>query len=79
MQYVGGSENLSDIWNFLLPISAGVIVSWFILWFISHKSINQGIGMASKILIPSVFIIMIIIVIYALTLPGAAIGIIVNC
>ena len=75
MQYVGGSENLSDIWNFLLPISAGVIVSWFILWFISHKSINQGIGMASKILIPSVFIIMIIIVIYALTLPGAAIGI----
>ena len=72
---VGGSDNLSNIWNFLLPISVGVIIKWFILWFISHKSINQGIGVASKILIPSVFVIMIIIVIYALTLPGAIIGI----
>ncbi|WP_295613217.1 sodium-dependent transporter [uncultured Methanobrevibacter sp.] len=72
---VGGSNNLSNIWNFLLPISVGVIITWFILWFISHKSINQGIGVASKILIPSVFVIMIIIVIYALTLPGAMIGI----
>ena len=71
----GGSDNLSNIWNFLLPISVGVIITWFILWFISHKSINQGIGVASKILIPSVFVIMIIIVIYALTLPGAMIGI----
>ncbi len=50
---VGGSDNLSNIWNFLLPISVGVIITWFILWFISHKSINQGIGVASKILIPN--------------------------
>ncbi len=66
---VGGSENLSKIGNFFIPIGIGVIITWFILWFISHKSINKGIGVASKILIPSVFIIMIIIVIYALTLP----------
>ncbi|MEE1337107.1 hypothetical protein [Methanobrevibacter sp.] len=51
-----------------------MIVSWFILWFISHRSIEKGIGLASKILIPAVFIIMAIIVIYALTLPGASIG-----
>ena len=72
---VGGSENLSKIGNFFIPIGIGVIITWFILWFISHKSINKGIGVASKILIPSVFVIMIIIVIYALTLPGAMIGI----
>ena len=72
---VGGSENLSKIGNFFIPIGMGVIITWFILWFISHKSINKGIGVASKILIPSVFVIMIIIVIYALTLPGAMIGI----
>ena len=72
---VGGSENLSKIGNFFIPVGIGVIVSWFILWFISHRSIDKGIGLASKILIPAVFIIMAIIVIYALTLPGASIGI----
>ena len=72
---VGGSSNLSKIGHFFIPISIGVVITWFILWFISHKSIERGIGLASKILIPSVFVIMGIIVVYALTLPGATIGI----
>lgn len=72
---VGGSENLEDIGNFFIPVGIGVIVSWFILWFISHRSIDKGIGLASKILIPGVFVMMAIIVVYALTLPGASIGI----
>ena len=71
VQNVGGSENLANIGNFFIPIGAGVIVSWFI----SHRSIDKGIGLASKILIPAVFVMMAIIVIYALTLPGASIGI----
>ena len=75
VQNVGGSSNLSKIGNFFIPIGIGVIATWFLLWIISHKSINDGIGVASKILIPSVFVIMTIIVIYALTLPGASIGI----
>lgn len=72
---VGGSENISSIFDFFLPIGVGVVISWIILWFISHRSIDKGIGLASKILIPSIFIIMAIIVIYALMLPGAGIGI----
>lgn len=75
VQNVGGSENLSKIGEFFIPIAGGVIASWIILWFISHRSIDKGIGLASKILIPAVFIIMAIIVIFALTLPGASIGI----
>ena len=75
VQNVGGSNNLSNMGNFFIPIGIGVIVSWIILWFISHRSIDKGIGLASKILIPAVFIIMAIIVIFALTLPGAGIGI----
>ena len=72
---VGGSDSLADMGNFFIPVTVGVIVSWIILWFISHRSIDKGIGLASKILIPSVFIIMAIIVVFALTLPGANIGI----
>lgn len=72
---VGGSENLSTIGNFFIPVGVGVIVSWIVLWFISHRSIDEGIGLASKILIPAVFVIMAIIVVFALMLPGAGIGI----
>ena len=75
VQNVGGSENISKIGNFFLPVAGGVILSWFILWFISHRSIDKGIGLASKILIPAVFVIMAIIVVFALMLPGASIGI----
>jgi len=72
---VGGSSNLSNLSSFILPTVIGVFVIWFIVWFISHKDLNDGIGKISTILIPSLFIIMIGIVLYALTLPGAGIGI----
>lgn len=74
-QTVGGSSNLSNAGVFLLPTTVGVFLLWIVLWCISHRNIDEGIGMVSKILIPSLFIIMGIIVIYSLTLPGAGIGI----
>jgi NSS family neurotransmitter:Na+ symporter len=75
VQNVGGSDNLSNMSNFFIPVGIGVIISWAVLWFISHRSIDKGIGLASKILIPAVFVIMAVIVIFALMLPGAGIGI----
>ena len=73
--YVGGSSNMNMATNFLLPTSIGVIFLWIVLWFISHKDVDKGIGKFSKVLIPSLFIIMAIIIIYAVTLPGAGLGI----
>lgn len=72
---VGGTSNLSDMSFFLIPTTIGVFITWFMLWFISNKDVDEGIGKASKILIPLLFIIMAIIIVYALTLPGAEIGI----
>ncbi|AMD17107.1 sodium:calcium symporter [Methanobrevibacter sp. YE315] len=72
---IGGTTNLSDAATFLLPATVGVLITWFMMWFITNKDIDKGIGMASKILIPLLFIIMAIIIVYALTLPGAHIGI----
>ena len=72
---VGGSSNISDIGFLIIPTTVAVLVVWFILWFISNKDIDKGIGKASKILIPLLFIIMAVIIVYALTLPGASIGI----
>lgn len=72
---VGGSSNLSNASFLLIPTTIGVLLLWVILWFISHKNVDKGIGKVSKILIPALFVIMGCIIVYALTLPGAGIGI----
>ncbi|WP_295112907.1 sodium-dependent transporter [uncultured Methanobrevibacter sp.] len=74
-QNVGGSSNLSNASFLLIPTTIGVLLLWIVLWFIAHKNVDKGIGKVSKILIPALFIIMGIIVVYALTLPGAGVGI----
>ena len=75
VQNVGGSSNLSNLSSFILPTTIGVLIIWIIVWFISHRDLNDGIGKISMILIPALFIIMVGVVLYALTLPGANIGI----
>ena len=72
---VGGSSNLADASFLLIPTTVGVVLLWIVLWFISHRDVDKGIGKVSKILIPALFVIMGIIIVYALTLPGASIGI----
>lgn len=72
---VGGSSNLDNVTSLLIPTTIGVLITWAILWFISNKDIDKGIGKASNIRIPLLFIIMGIIIVYSLTLPGASIGI----
>ena len=72
---VGGSSDLSNIGSLSIPTTVSILVIWIIIWFISHRELNDGIGKISKILIPSLFTIMAGIIIYALTLPGAGIGI----
>ena len=72
---VGGSSNLSNMSSFIIPTIISMLIVWFFVWYISHKDLNEGIGKASKILIPLLFGIMIFIIVFALTLPGASIGI----
>ena len=72
---VGGSSNLSNASFLLIPTTVGVLILWVILWFISHRDVDKGIGEVSKILIPALFVIMGIIIVYALTLPGSSLGI----
>ena len=75
VQSVGGSSNLSNASFLLIPTTVGVLILWVVLWVISHRDVDKGIGMVSKLLIPSLFVIMGIIIVYALTLPGASLGI----
>jgi NSS family neurotransmitter:Na+ symporter len=72
---VGGSSNLADANFLLIPTTVAVLFLWVVLWFISHKNVEDGIGKVSKVLIPALFLIMGFIIVYALTLPGAGVGI----
>lgn len=60
--------------HFVPLVAIAIIVIWILIWFICHKNLNDGIGKASNMLVPFMFIIMIGIVIYSLTIPGASIG-----
>lgn len=68
------TDSLSGVFNFIPIIAIFMLVGWFIVWFISHKSLNEGLGRVCKIFVPLLFVVMFVIVIFSLTLPGALIG-----
>ena len=72
---VGGNSNLSSSVSIILPTLISVIVLWSIFWYVSNHEVNSGIGMISKVLMPLLFIIMIIIFTYSFSLPGFSLGI----
>ncbi|MDL2246457.1 sodium-dependent transporter, partial [Methanobrevibacter sp. OttesenSCG-928-K11] len=64
--------------NGLFSVSPILIIStfaiWIVTWFICSKNINNGISKISKCLVPALFGMIVIIVFYSITLPGANIG-----
>ena len=68
------SDNYLDLFHFIPIIAFAIIVGWIIIWFISHRDLEEGLGRISKVLVPLLFIIMIVIVGFSLTLPGASVG-----
>ena len=68
------SDSISGLLTFIPLIAVAMLVGWAIIWFISHKDLEEGLGKVSKVLVPVLFVIMIVIVGFSLTLPGASIG-----
>ena len=56
------------------PILIGIALVWFANWYICYKGIKAGIEKYSKILLPCLLAIMVIIVVRAVTLEGASLG-----
>ncbi len=68
------SDSYLGLFNFIPLIAVAMLVGWVIIWFISHRDLEAGLGKVSKVLVPALFIIMVVIVGFSLTLPGASIG-----
>jgi NSS family neurotransmitter:Na+ symporter len=62
---VGGIQ-----WNLLLPL----LIAWALVYFLLLRGVRRGIEMASRVLMPALIVMLVLIVIRALTLDGAADG-----
>ena len=72
--FLQSNDTLAGLGTFIPVIAIAMLVGWVIVWFISHRDLEKGLGRVSKVLVPLLFGIMILIVIFSLTLPGASIG-----
>ena len=68
------TNSLGGIFNFILFVAFFILIGGFIIWFVSHRNLDDGLCKVCKIFVPILFIITAVIVIFSLTLPGAYIG-----
>jgi NSS family neurotransmitter:Na+ symporter len=65
---------MSGIFTIVPTVLISVFAIWFLAWLIIKRDLNDGIGNVSKTLLPLLCIIVVIIVAFSLTLPGASVG-----
>jgi NSS family neurotransmitter:Na+ symporter len=68
------TDSISGLFKIVPAVLASILTIWFIAWLIIKRDLNEGIGKVSKMLLPALLAIVVIIVIFSLTLPGASIG-----
>jgi len=57
------------------PIVAAVAVIWFVNWLITYGGVRKGIERTLKVMMPVLFLITLTVIVWALFLPGARVGI----
>ena len=72
--FLQANDTLGGLGTFVPFVAIVMLVGWVIMWVISHTDLEKGLGRVSKVLVPLLFAIMIFIVLFSLTLPGAGIG-----
>ncbi len=68
------TDSISGIFQIVPIVLASVFAIWFMIWLIVKRDLNDGIGNVSKVLLPTLCLMVVIIVVFSLTLPGASIG-----
>jgi neurotransmitter:Na+ symporter, NSS family len=73
--FLGMSKGPGDIGTIRIPILAGLGVVWVLNWAIVYQGVRRGIEWANKIFMPLLFFLTAVLIIWAVTLDGAGIGI----
>jgi NSS family neurotransmitter:Na+ symporter len=69
------SSGPGEIGEIRTPIFGGLVVVWFLNWFIIHLGVKKGLELANKIFMPTLFIFTAVLVFWAVSLEGAMLGI----
>ena len=68
------TNSISGIFSIVPNVLVSIFLIWLFAWLILKRDLNEGIGRVSKILLPLLCAIVVIIVAFSLTLPGSSIG-----
>lgn len=68
------TSSINGIFTIVPLVLVSVFIIWLIAWLIIKRDLNSGIGNVSKVLLPILCGIVIVIVAFSLTLPGASLG-----
>ena len=68
------TDSMSGLFTIVPNVLISVFIIWFIAWMIIKRDLNDGIGKVSQILLPLLCLIVVGIVGFSLTLPGASTG-----
>ena len=68
------TDSMSGLFTIVPNVLISVFLIWLFAWLIIKRDLNDGIGKVSQILLPLLCLIVIGIVAFSLTLPGASIG-----
>ena len=73
-QFLGVSDSFWNIGFIQWRLFLALAVAWAIVYWLLRRGVSRGIELASRVLIPTLVIMIFVIVIRGLTLPGAAQG-----
>lgn len=72
--YLGVTDSFWNVGGFQLKVLIPVVIMWAAVYFLLVRGVNRGIELASRVLIPTLAVMILIVVIRGITLPGAAEG-----
>lgn len=72
--YLGLTDSFWQIGGIQWKVLLATAIAWAITYWLLRRGVSKGIELASKILIPALVVMIIIVVIRGLTLPGAILG-----
>lgn len=72
--FLQSSGSAFEFNRIIWPILIGIALLWAVNWFICYRGVKSGIEKLNKVLLPLLIGIMVVIVIKAVTLEGATIG-----
>ncbi len=73
-KFLAVSESPFKLGQVRTPILGGLVLVWFINWFILYRGVQRGIELASKVFMPLLFALTAVLVFWSLGLEGATEG-----